>query len=170
MRFRPALHSFLLCIFTLPAAPQTTSTSTATNPPTATTLLDDAPNFPPGLPTTPTRSVKGIIRSVQCYYPTILSINFQQTAAPQPIAKPGSAKKAAPARPPANPDEVGKFVTLYTNNFYKVNFFTQNFTPTDPIQPCTNLVGLNATILFREASEKTNPSLIGQLTQVQLAK
>jgi hypothetical protein len=60
------------------------------------------PKFPVEVPSGPPHLAKGTIHDVKCYYPAVMSFTL---------------------------DDGAKSVKLYMNNYFKVDFYTLNFTP-----------------------------------------
>jgi tetratricopeptide (TPR) repeat protein len=102
----------------------------------------DGPKYPTEAPTGSHHSVKGILRSVQCSYPSILTLQVEQ------------AGKAAT-------------ISLYRNDFYQIEFTVLNFTPKSDINPCTDIQGLKAKVEYAEISDK---SIAGQILSIELSK
>ena len=101
----------------------------------------DEPAYPSGLPTGSQHTVAGVIRSVKCSYPTILTFTL---------------------------DRPGKPVALYTNNYFKIIFTTgANYNPTGDILPCSGIEGLKGKVVY---SEVTDARVAGQVLSVELSK
>lgn len=134
------------------AAPQTVSTIvTDTRTMTMTgsdgrklILRSDAaqqtPKYPTEAPTGPHHTARGILRSVHCSYPTILTLSV---------------------------DQAGKAVSLYRNDFKQIEFSATNFTPKGDLNPCTDIEGMKAKVGYTEVSDK---SVAGQILSVELSK
>jgi tetratricopeptide (TPR) repeat protein len=101
---------------------------------------NDAPKYPTEPATGPHHWVKGVLRSVQCSYPKILTLKV---------------------------DEAGKLISLYQNDFYQIGFTVTNFTPKGDINPCTDIEGLKARVEYAEVSDK---SIAGQILSIELSK
>jgi tetratricopeptide (TPR) repeat protein len=84
--------------------------------------------------------VSGVVRDVQCSYPTVLELKLQSGA---------------------------KAVSLYSNNYYKVNFFAVNFTLKRNLNPCRDLAGLKARVTYSETSDTMTD---GQIVAMELSK
>ncbi len=96
--------------------------------------------YPSGLSTGPKHVAKGVLHKVVCKYPTVLTLSV---------------------------DGDGKQVRLYSNNYFKVEFTTLNYTPSDDIHPCTDLEGMAATVNYGEAADS---SVDGQILSIELRK
>jgi len=102
----------------------------------------NGPKYPTEALTGPHHTARGVLRSVQCSYPSILTLQVEQ---------PG---KTAP-------------VSLYRNDFYQIDFTVTNFTPKSNINPCTDIQGLKAKVEYAEVSDK---SIAGQIISIELSK
>lgn len=98
------------------------------------------PKYPTEPPTGAKHMVRGVIRSVQCYYPTMMTLSVVQ----------GETS-----------------VSLYSNDFPHVNFSAANFTPQGTMNPCTAIEGMKARVVYAEVSDK---SIAGQILSVELTK
>ena len=64
--------------------------------------------------------------------------------------------------------ETGKKpVSLYTNNFLKIDLSVLGFTPKGDMNPCKDFEGMKAKVQYAESSDKT---VDGQLIAVELRK
>jgi tetratricopeptide (TPR) repeat protein len=99
-----------------------------------------APRHPTESPTGPKLVARGVIRSVQCTEPS--SIEFKI-------------------------DGAGKGVSVYSNNYYQIDYSATNYTPSGEIHPCTDLEGMKASVQYSATSDKT---IDGQILSVQLSK
>jgi hypothetical protein len=61
----------------------------------------------------------------------------------------------------------GAPVSLYSNNYMKIDFTAANFTPTGEIHPCKDLEGMKSRIEYSETSDKT---VDGQILSIELSK
>jgi hypothetical protein len=86
--------------------------------------------------------IDGAIRSVSCYGDASLDITIEVTAKPKPLI-------------------------LYTNDRVNMDLTAFGFTPTAPINPCIDLKGYRADVLYTESSDK---SVDGQIVAVMLRK
>jgi tetratricopeptide (TPR) repeat protein len=102
----------------------------------------ESPKYPTEAPTGLHHTAKGILRSVQCSYPSILTLEVDQAG-------------KAPA------------VSVYRNDFYQIEFTVTNFTPKSDINPCTDIEGLKAKVEYAEVSDK---SIAGQIISIELSK
>ncbi len=100
----------------------------------------NGPQYPTESPTGPHHTARGVLRSVQCSYPKVLTLQV---------------------------DQAGKEVALYQNDFYQIEFSAANFTPKSDINPCTDIEGLKAKVEYAEVSDK---SIAGQIISIELSK
>jgi len=103
---------------------------------------EDSPRYPTEAPTGPHHVARGLLRKVQCGYPSILTLSVEQ-----------------PGRAPA--------VLLYRNDFRQIEFSATNFTPKGDINPCKDIEGLKGKVEYTEVSDK---SVAGQILSVELTK
>ncbi len=75
----------------------------------------------PDAPHGPRRSVKGVLRDIQCSYPAVLKLTVE-----------------------------GKPLELRTRNYYKIEYSAINFTPTAELNPCKDLTGMQAKVDYFE--------------------
>ena len=61
----------------------------------------------------------------------------------------------------------GKGVSLYSNNYFKIEFTAANFIPQGDIHPCTDLEGMKARVQY---SETSNKSVDGQILSIELSQ
>jgi tetratricopeptide (TPR) repeat protein len=98
----------------------------------------------PKHPTEPANGPKhealGVIRGVKCSYPSV--IEFKVEAA-------------------------DKTVSLYSNDYYKLEFSALGFQPSDELHPCDDIEGVKARVQYAESSDK---SVDGQAISVELRK
>lgn len=106
----------------------------------ATELPEEQPTHPSGRATGPKHSVVGVIRNVKCIYPT--EIDFQVESA-------------------------GKTISLYNNNYFKIDFSASGVTPEGNLHPCNDIEGKKAQVRYAESSDKT---VAGQVVAVELRK
>jgi Flp pilus assembly protein TadD len=102
--------------------------------------LTTGPKYPTEPPTGTRHTVHGILRSVQCYYPSVMTLSVQQS---------------------------GKTVSLYSNNYFHIDFSAANFTPENKMNPCTTIEGMKARVEYAEVSDK---SIAGQILSIELSK
>ena len=115
---------------------------TAANSSSGRTPCSKPRNIQPKRPPVPITRARGILRSVHCSYPTVLTLSVDQAG-------------KAPA------------VTLYRNDFNQIEFSATNFTPKGDLNPCTDIEGLKAKVGYAEVSDK---SVAGQILSVELTK
>jgi len=99
-----------------------------------------APKHPTEEPRGPRLAAKGIIKGVQCSYPSTIELRVERE---------------------------GKAVSLYSNNYYKIDYSAANYSPNGDIHPCSDLEGMKASIQYTATSDKT---VDGQILSVQLSK
>jgi tetratricopeptide (TPR) repeat protein len=88
----------------------------------------------------PHHTLQGVIHKVQCGYPSVLEL---QLVSPN------------------------KTVTLFNNNYFKIEIAALGYTPTESIDPCNNLEGMKAKVDYAEAPDK---EVEGQLISITLMK
>ena len=98
------------------------------------------PKHPTEEPRGPKHLVKGVIKAVQCSEPSVIELEVEGA---------------------------GKGVSLYSNNYYKVDYSAANFTPQGEIHPCTDLEGMKASVQYAATLDK---SVDGQILSVELSK
>jgi len=101
---------------------------------------EDTPKFPIGDSTGARHTVRGVLRRVQCSYPTVIAFSVE---------------------------EAGKTITLYNNNYYKIVFTTANYEPEGDIKPCTGIEDMKASVKYAEVSDKV---VAGQILSIELSK
>ncbi len=99
-----------------------------------------APKHPTELPTGPKHYALGVIKNVTCGYPAVLEF---QVVSPK------------------------KTVSVYINEYFKLEVSALGFTPTGSINPCSDFEGRPAKIEYAESSDKT---IDGQVISVELHK
>jgi tetratricopeptide (TPR) repeat protein len=99
-----------------------------------------APKHPTEEPRGPKLAAKGVIKGVQCSEPASIELRVENA---------------------------GKGVSLYSNNYYKIDYSTTNYAPEGEIHPCTDLEGMKASIQYAATADKT---VDGQILSVQLSK
>lgn len=93
---------------------------------------------PPDAPHGPRRSVKGVLRDIQCSYPAVMKLTVE-----------------------------GKPIDLRSRNYYKIEYSAVNFTPTGEMNPCKDLIGMQAKVdYFENASDAAK----GQIIAIQVTK
>ncbi len=88
---------------------------------------DPEPAYPAEAATGPHHTVKGVLRSVKCSYPTVLSLSLEQPAGA---------------------------LALYTNNYFRVPFTAVEASP-KAIDACKGIEGRNATVTYAEIADKS---------------
>jgi hypothetical protein len=61
----------------------------------------------------------------------------------------------------------GKTVSLYNNNFVKIDLTVVGFTPKGDMNPCSDFEGMKARVQYVDSSDK---SVDGQVVAVELRK
>ena len=102
----------------------------------------NTPKYPTEAPTGPHHTVRGVLRSVHCGYPSVLTFNLERSGTSRPLL-------------------------LYRNDFKQIEFSATNFTPKGDLNPCTDMEGLKAKVQYAEVSDK---SVAGQVISVELSK
>jgi tetratricopeptide (TPR) repeat protein len=100
----------------------------------------ESPKHPTDLPDGPKHTAEGVIRSVTCAYPAELEFRVE------------------------NPK---KSVSLYSNDYFKIELSVLGFTPPDSMNPCKDFEGMKARVQYAESSDKT---VDGQVIAVELRK
>ena len=110
---------------------QLAAASSATPPATVATVSkvktvypDSDPHFPDTPPAGPRHTAKGVLRNVQCTYPTILTFTVDGGAKPIP---------------------------LYTNHMYKIDYWV-SFYPKGGLDPC-KIEGLKAVVTYTDVKD-----------------
>lgn len=106
----------------------------------AITPVEQAPKHPTEPSTGAKHTVIGVIRGVACSYPAVLEFNVE------------GAKKP---------------VSLYSNNYMKIDLSVLGFTPNGDMNPCRDFEGMKARVQYAETSDKT---VDGQVVAVELRK
>ncbi len=96
--------------------------------------------YPPGPPDGPKHTVKGVLRSVSCFYPKGITLSV---------------------------DGSGKAVPLYSNDMYGIQYSAANFTPGKDLNPCQEFEGMKASVTYAEVK---NQPVAGQIVAVELSK
>lgn len=94
----------------------------------------------PNEATGPKHSFLGVMQAVKCSYPSVLELRVV------------SAKDS---------------VTLYNNNFSKINLTVVGFIPKGPVNPCADFNGMKARVQYAETTDKT---VNGQVLAIELHK
>lgn len=101
---------------------------------------ESKPKHPTETPHGQMHVVRGVIRGVSCSYPAILSLRVES----------GTRK-----------------VSLYNNNYYKVDYSAANFTPKGDVHPCDDLEGTKAEVEYFATADK---SVDGQIVGIMMIK
>lgn len=73
----------------------------------------------------------------------------------------------APAQLELKVEGASKGFSLYSNNYFKIDFTAANYKPQGEIHPCTDLEGMKARVQYSETSSK---SIDGQILSIELGK
>jgi tetratricopeptide (TPR) repeat protein len=107
-------------------------------------VIDVVKETPPKHPTEPPTGAKhfaeGIVRGATCSYPATLEFHVEGA---------------------------GKTVSVYTNDYFKIDLSALGVTPDGSMNPCTDFEGKRVRIQYAEVSDKT---VDGQVIAVQLRK
>jgi tetratricopeptide (TPR) repeat protein len=98
------------------------------------------PRYPTEPPTGVKHTMRGVLRGVQCYYPSVMTLSVE---------------------------EAGKTISLYSNNYLHVAYTASNFTPQGTMNPCTMMEGMKAKVVYAEVSDK---SIAGQILSIEITK
>lgn len=109
---------------------------------TAATVVDlvQEPKHPTEPPNGPKHLALGVITEVKCTYPA--EIEFRIEGAKKPVS-------------------------VYSNNYFKIDLTVLGFTPNGDMNPCKNFEGMKAKVQYAESSDK---SIDGQVIAVELRK
>jgi tetratricopeptide (TPR) repeat protein len=102
--------------------------------------IDAPPEHPKESPDGPKHQALGVIRGVKCSYPAV--IDFHLETAKKPLS-------------------------LYANNYFKIEFTALGFAPKSDMSPCKDIEGMKARVQYAESSDK---SVDGQVISVELRK
>jgi tetratricopeptide (TPR) repeat protein len=102
--------------------------------------IDPGPKHPIEPPTGPKHTADGVIRGVQCTEPAQIEFHVAVGA---------------------------KSVTVYSNNYFKLDISALGFTPQGNMNPCTAIEGMKARVQYAESSDKT---VDGQIVSIVLKK
>ncbi len=102
--------------------------------------ISTPPKHPTEEPHGPKHLAKGVIRNVACSGTTEIELKVEGSGPP---------------------------ISLYTNNYLKIDFTAANFTPTGEIHPCKDLEGMKARVQYSATSDK---SIDGQILAIELSK
>jgi hypothetical protein len=73
----------------------------------------------------------------------------------------------APAQLELKVEGSTKGFSLYSNNYFKIDFTAVNFKPEGEIHPCRDLEGMKARVQYSETSSKL---IDGQILSIELSK
>jgi Tfp pilus assembly protein PilF len=96
--------------------------------------------YPAAPPAGPHHTARGVLRSVHCAYPTLLTLSV---------------------------DQAGKLLSLYANNYMKIAYSTTNFVPKGDLDPCKAIEGMKARV---EYTTVTDNRVAGQIVSIELSK
>lgn len=116
------------------------ATQTTQTGQTIITVPETGPKHPTEPPDGPKHEALGVIRGVKCSYPSVMEFSVE------------GAKEN---------------VSLYSNNYFKVDFTTLGYTPEGDLHPCDDLEGRKARVQYAESSDKT---VDGQAISIELHK
>jgi tetratricopeptide (TPR) repeat protein len=122
------------------AARKGTAAGTQTSQSDTVVDVPKVPSHPAAAANAPHHTLQGVIHAVKCGYPTVLEL---QLVGPS------------------------KTVTLFHNNYFKIEISALGYTPTGSIDPCNNLEGMKARIEYADAPDK---EVAGQLLSIVLIK
>ncbi len=115
---------------------------------TTVTVINVPARHPEEPPTGVKHTVTGTLSAVECSFPTYLELKVA------PVPRAGS--KAAPKEKP---------VHLYIPNFAKIDLSALGFTPPADMNPCRDINGMKARVVYAESSDK---SIDGQIVSIEL--
>jgi Tfp pilus assembly protein PilF len=98
------------------------------------------PRYPTEPPNGTRHTARGTLRSVQCYYPGVITLTVLQA---------------------------GATISLYSNDYPHLDFSAANYTPQGTLNPCTMIEGMKARVVYAEVSDK---SIAGQILSIELFK
>jgi len=101
---------------------------------------ETVPKYPSGDSKGRHHTIQGVLRSVQCSYPSVIALSIDQS---------------------------GKMISLYNNDFYKIAFTVANYTLDGDIKPCTDIEGMKASVKYAEVADK---NVAGQILSIELSK
>jgi tetratricopeptide (TPR) repeat protein len=131
----------------------TVDLSANANTPVVTTVAEpEAPRHPTEGATGPKHTALGVIRSVKCSDDTVM--DFQVEIAAKPAGK-------------SSPKEAAKTISLYTNNYYKLDLSALGFEPKNEMNVCHDIEGMKAQVQYADSSDKT---VNGQAISIELRK
>jgi len=98
------------------------------------------PTHPAAAPNAPHHTLQGVIHQVKCGYPTVLELQLAVA---------------------------NKTVTLFNNNYFKIDLAALGFTPSGSIDPCNGIEGMKARIEFADALDN---GVDGQILSIVLLR
>ena len=104
------------------------------------TVVSKPPKHPTEPPTGPKHVAVGVIHGVACSEPSILEFRLEKP---------------------------GKTISVYSNDYFKIDLSVLGFTPSGSMNPCTDFEGMKASIHYAESSDKT---IDGQVMAIELMK
>ncbi len=122
------------------AQARATTVDTQQGQQTIITVQETGPKHPTESTDGPKHEALGVIRGVKCSYPAVMEFSIE-----------GAKKK----------------VSLYSNNYSKLDFTALNFTPKSTLDPCNDIEGMKARVQYAESSDKT---VDGQAISIELRK
>jgi tetratricopeptide (TPR) repeat protein len=102
--------------------------------------IPKVPTHPAAAANAAHHTLQGVIHQVQCGYPSVLELQLVGAS---------------------------KTVTLFNNNYYKIELAALGFNPSGSIDPCNNIEGMKAKIEYAEAADKEAD---GQVLSITLMK
>jgi tetratricopeptide (TPR) repeat protein len=103
-------------------------------------VIENAPKHPTEAPDGPKHAAEGVIRGVTCTYPSVIDFRLEGPR---------------------------KTISVYSNNYFKIDLTVLGFTPHGDLNPCQDFEGLRARVQYAESSDK---SVDGQVIAVELRK
>ena len=95
---------------------------------------------PTETPHGPMLKARGVLRGVTCSYPAVIELRLEGGA---------------------------KTLSLYNNNYYKVEYSAANFTPSGDVHPCHDLEGMKAEVEYFATADKTTD---GQIVGIMMIR
>ncbi|HEX3986872.1 MAG TPA: tetratricopeptide repeat protein [Acidobacteriaceae bacterium] len=83
-------------------------------------------------------TARGVLRGVTCSYPAVIELRLEGGT---------------------------KTLSLYSNNYYKVDYSAANFTPSGDVHPCQDLEGMKAEVEYFATADKTTD---GQIVAIMM--
>lgn len=104
-----------------------------------------APKHPTETPHGRMLTAWGVVRGVTCSYPAVMTLRLENV-------------RGKPAK---------TTLSLYNNNYYKVDYSASNFTPKGEVHPCQDLEGMKAEVEYFKTADTT---VDGQIVAVMMIK